>query len=91
LGRKHEQKLDRLEKVSGKEFDRAYMTTMIRDHKDDVDYVQNEGKSAHSAPVRDLAGSTEPILEQHLTLAKEVGSKVGADTTAANRHVTARK
>jgi putative membrane protein len=91
LGRKHGQKVDRLEKLSGKEFDRAYMTTMIQDQKDDVDYLQNESKAAHSTPVRDLVGSILPTFEQHLTLAKQVGSKVGADTTASSRHITARK
>src|SRR5882724_330494 len=29
LGRRHEQKVDRLEKVQGKEFDRAYIRSMI--------------------------------------------------------------
>jgi putative membrane protein len=91
LGRRHKAKVDQLEKLSGKEFDRAYMTSMVRNHQEDVDYLQNESKSARSAPVRDLVGSILPTFEQHLTLAKQVGSKVGADTTATSRHITARK
>lgn len=91
LGRLHQQKETRLDRVSRSEFDRAYMTTMIQQHKDDVDYFQNEGRAAHSGAVRELVSSSLPVLEQDLTLAKQVGSKVSADTTAASRprHVTA--
>jgi putative membrane protein len=89
LGPKHESKLDRLEKLSGKGFDRAYMSAMVREHTDDVDYVQNEAKSAHSSEVRDLASKALPTLQDHLSQAKQVAAKVGADTTATARHVTA--
>jgi putative membrane protein len=90
LGRMHERKINRLEKVSGKDFDRSYMTTMIQQHQDEVDYLQNEGRSAQSAPVRDLVTSSLPTLQEHLTQAREIGIKVGADTSAVGRrHVTA--
>lgn len=89
LGPKHEKKLDRLEKLSGKAFDRAYMTEMVQEHTDDVDYVQNEAKSAHSSEARDLASKALPTLQDHLSQAKQVAAKVGADTTATARHVTA--
>jgi putative membrane protein len=88
MGSLHQQKVSRLERVSGAEFDRAYMTLMVQQHQDEVDYFQNEGRSARSAPVRDLVNSGLPILQQHLSLAKQVGGQVGADTTTAghNQH-----
>jgi len=85
MGPRHRAKLDRLQKLSGKEFDKAYMTLSIRDHKDDIDYFQREGQTVHSSQVRDLVASTLPTLEDHFKQAKEVGAKVGADTTAALR------
>jgi putative membrane protein len=85
MGARHQAKLTRLQKLSGKEFDKAYMTGAIRDHKDDIDYFQREGQAVHSSQVRALVASTLPTLQDHFKQAKEVGAKVGADTTAALR------
>jgi len=83
LGDKHEQKIDRLQKVDKKGFDRAYATMMIESHNDDVSYLENEGRSAHSAPVRNYASRTLPMFREHLNQAKRLAIKVGADTTGA--------
>lgn len=85
MGVRHRAKLTRLQKLSGKEFDKAYMTQVIQDHKDDIDYFQREGQAAHSSQVRDLVASTLPALQDHFKQAKEVGAQVGADTTAVLR------
>jgi putative membrane protein len=84
LARKHEQKVDRLEKASGKEFDRAYIRSMIEDHTDDVNYFENERMHARSEPVRDYAAKYLPMLREHLSQARQIAPQVGADTTLAN-------
>jgi putative membrane protein len=89
LGRRHEQKVDRLEKVQGKEFDRAYIRSMIENHTDDISYFENEGRHAKSAPVRDYAAKYLPTLQQHLSMAKQIAGQVGADTALANHATTA--
>jgi putative membrane protein len=81
LGHRHEAKIDRLQKVDKKGFDRAYATMMIQNHNDDVSYLENEGRSAHSAPVRNYASGTLPMFQEHLNMAKRLAIKVGADTT----------
>lgn len=91
LGRKHEAKVDQLQKSTSKEFDRAYMRSMVQNHTDDVAYFENEGMHAQSAPVRDYAAKYLPILQQHLTLARQVAGQVGADTTLAKRTTAKRK
>jgi putative membrane protein len=84
LARKHEQKVDRLEKLSGKEFDRAYIRSMIENHTDDVSYFENEKMHARSTPVRNYAATYLPMLREHLTQARQIAPQVGADTTLAN-------
>jgi putative membrane protein len=91
MGQRHRAKLARLQKLSGKAFDKAYMTQAIQDHKDDIDYFQREGQAAHSSQVRDLVASTLPTLQDHFKQAKEVGAQVGADTTAAPRTAIVKK
>jgi putative membrane protein len=91
MGQRHRAKLTRLQKLSGKEFDKAYMTEMVQGHKDDIDYFQREGQAAHSSQVRDLVASTLPTLQDHFKQAKEVGAQVGADTTASLRSAMVKK
>jgi putative membrane protein len=77
----HERQVNRVERFSGAEFDRAYMRLMIQAHQNDVDQFRTQSQSARSAQVRTLASQTLPLLEQHRSLAVQVGAQVGADTT----------
>ena len=88
LGKLHEQKVDRLQRADQQAFDREYVTTVIRQHVDDVDYFKKEGESARSGPVRNLVAYMLPILQDHLTSARQVGKQVGVDSAvvARNRH-----
>jgi putative membrane protein len=77
----HQQLASRIERLSGAEFDRAYMQAMIQGHQNDVNQFQTQSQSARSTQIRNLASGTLPLLQQHLSLAVQVGSQVGADTT----------
>ena len=74
--------IDRLQKLDGREFDQAYMIEMIRDHEQDLSEFQRLRSSARDPEIRDLAASGASTIEQHLTLARQVGSRVGVATTA---------
>jgi len=84
-GKLHRKKLTRLQKLSGNEFDREYMKTEIKNHQDYLEYFQKEGRGANSASVRNQVGSDLPLMEQHLSLAKQVGQEVGVNVNAALR------
>jgi putative membrane protein len=88
FGKHHRKKLDQLQNLSGKEFDRAYMTLMIQNHKDYVDYFRKEGRAANSAAVRNLVSAGLPMLEQHWSLAQQIGVKVGANANAVSSKVS---
>lgn len=81
LNSQHQQEVSRLQALSGQEFDRAYMTAMIRAHQQDVSEFQTRSRSASSSQIRSLATSSLPMLQQHLSLAVQVGNQVGADST----------
>ncbi|HVH89683.1 MAG TPA: DUF4142 domain-containing protein [Terriglobales bacterium] len=88
-----EQKAERqrLEKLNGAAFDRAYMAMMVKDHTKDVAEFSKEANSTSAnADVRDFAKRTYPTLEDHLTNAKAVngalaqsGAKSGKKKSAA--------
>jgi putative membrane protein len=73
---------DQLSQLSGAEFDRAYMSEMVRDHGTDIARFQQAASSADAAEVRQLAATAVPRMQEHLTLAQQVASQVGATTVA---------
>lgn len=63
---------DRLAKLSGEQFDKAYMTNMVKDHTQDVAEFQRESQSAKDSDVKEFAAKTLPTLQDHLRQAKEL-------------------
>jgi putative membrane protein len=75
---KHKTIKDRLSKLNGDAFDKAYMKAMVSDHKEDVAKFRTESKSGKNADLKAWAGKTLPTLEDHLKMAEATASKVGA-------------
>ena len=73
---------DRLSKLSGAAFDRAYMNAMLRDHRKDVNEFKMESTSGRDADVKAFASKTLPTLEDHLKLAQQTEKAVGTTGTA---------
>lgn len=79
----------RLEKMSGAQFDKAYMNYMVSDHKKDVADFQREASHANDPDVKNFAQSTLPTLQSHLQQAESIAPKQNAassksSTTASN-------
>ena len=74
---------ERLSKLSGESFDRAYMQDMVKDHKKDVADFSRESKSAKDTDVKQFASKTLPTLKDHLKEAE--GIAPARKTTASNR------
>ena len=72
--------MDRLGKLSGAEFDKAYMQAMVSDHNHDVSEFQKYSRSGSDPEVKAWAAKTLPTLEEHQQLAKQTAAKVGAGT-----------
>jgi putative membrane protein len=92
LGSKHQATRDKLAKLSGAQFDRAYMQEMLQDHRKDVNEFRKESQSGKDPEVKAWAGKTLPTLEEHLRLAQSTtgavgtsGSKSGATTGTTGR------
>src|SRR5213075_454472 len=90
VGAEQKAEQQRLEKLSGAAFDRAYMQMMVKDHVKDVAEFKKEANStAANSDLRDFAKRTYPTLENHLTQAKAVNealsSKAGASGMATGK------
>lgn len=76
---------DRLGKLSGAEFDRAFMKHMVDDHKKAVAAFQRASTSAKDGELKAFAARTLPTLQQHLQMAQSThdglrGSTGGSGT-----------
>jgi putative membrane protein len=78
LDAKHQATVDRFAKMNGTEFDRAYVRDMVQDHEQDVAKFQQEANSGSNKDLKNFASETLPTLQEHLRMAKENASTVGA-------------
>jgi putative membrane protein len=68
---------DKLSKMSGEQFDRAYMQHMLTDHRKDVNAFRTESQSGKDPDVKAWAAKTLPTLEEHLKQAQDTNKAVG--------------
>jgi putative membrane protein len=73
------QEREKLAATSGAEFDRMYMSHMVKDHVKDVKEFEMQAEKGNDPALRSFAQETLPVLRQHLELAKSVAAQVGAN------------
>ena len=84
MAKSEEQKrADKLSKLSGADFDRAYMKDMVEDHVKDVAMFEKEAKNGKDADVKAFADKTLPTLREHLQMARDVNAKVNANAAGS--------
>ena len=79
---KHELTKEKLSKLSGDEFDKAYMAEMLKDHKKDVAEFRRESQNAKDGDVKKFAAQTLPTLEDHLKQAQSLAPKQTSERSA---------
>jgi putative membrane protein len=72
LAAKDEATCDRLSKLRGADFDRAYAQDMVKDHEQDLRDFQREANRGNDDLIRAFAAQTVPMIQQHLEQAKEI-------------------
>jgi putative membrane protein len=81
----HEAVRDRLAKLSGAAFDRAYMDEMTSDHDATVEAFRRASRSAEDPDVRAFATRTLPTLEEHQKEARRVQGAVASAESPGRR------
>jgi putative membrane protein len=77
---KEQAEMQRLQSLSGSQFDKAYMQHMVQDHRKDVAEVQRASQTAKNPDVKQLASQLLPTLQSHLQQAQQIASQVGASS-----------
>lgn len=87
LNAKDKAEKERLSKLSGAAFDRAYINHMVMDHKKDIADFQKEASSGKDDAIKNFAAQTLPTLQDHLKQAQDAQGKVkagGSKSTSAS-------
>jgi putative membrane protein len=64
--------IEKLNKTSEKEFDRAFMNMMVKSHKDAIDLYEKETKNGKNEKLKQYAEKTLPTLKEHLKMAQDI-------------------
>jgi putative membrane protein len=75
LDHKHQEEVDRLAKLQGAAFDRAYLQHMVKDHEDDVQLFSTQAKQGQDPELKAFAAKTLPTLEEHLRIVRNLAEK----------------
>lgn len=85
LSSEHKAMRSKLEKLSGKEFDRQYMQAMVQDHAKSVALFEKQANSNDDIALQSFASKTLPIIRQHYTLAQQLsdGKSTGSGASGS--------
>jgi putative membrane protein len=67
---------ERLSTLSGLEFDREYMKSMVEDHKRALKDVEDQADGAENDHIKQWAAKTLPTLKKHLEQAKDISESL---------------
>jgi putative membrane protein len=62
--------VDRLSKLQGAAFDRAYSQQMVKDHEKTIALFRREAKGGDNSNLKTFASNTLPTLKEHLKMAE---------------------
>jgi len=72
MSKKEQEELDKIAKLSGPDFDKAYLEMEIKDHSKDLSAFQKEAKDGKDPDVKAWAAKTVAAIEEHLKMAREL-------------------
>jgi putative membrane protein len=76
--KKHAQLQRKLDDLKGADFDRQYLSAVVKLHKEALKLFEGESRNGGNADLRKHAADVLPALREQLRSAQEVGAKYGA-------------
>ncbi len=71
---KDQAEYNKMSKLHGEAFDKAYAKMMVADHKKDIAEFKREASSGNDPQVKNFASQTLPTLQEHLQMAEKMNS-----------------
>ncbi|MDB5018229.1 MAG: hypothetical protein JWQ84_3061 [Mucilaginibacter sp.] len=72
----HQKDLQDMAKLTGADFDKKYMSTIVSGHEKSVNNYKDAYKNLAASDTKNFAGQTLPKIEDHLAMAKKVKDRI---------------
>lgn len=72
LDDEHKKKMDELNRKTGNDFDKAYVSAMVDDHKKTLKLMQDEAEDGRDTDLKAFAVKTAPIVQAHLDMINKI-------------------
>jgi putative membrane protein len=77
MSAKDQTTFDRLTRLSGNAFDKAYIDRMLKDQEAQLKASRKEATTGKNTDIRDFASQMVPTLQDHLNRIRMIQSKIG--------------
>jgi putative membrane protein len=75
-GEDFQKHINEITSKKGIAFDKAYMSFMVGDHKDDISEFEKEAKDGKDADIKAFAAKGIPVLQHHLMMAQSLNDQL---------------
>ncbi len=72
----HQKKMDELNMKTGNDFDKAYISAMVDDHKKTLQLMQDEAKDGKDTDLKAFAAKTAPVVQSHLDMINKIQDRM---------------
>ncbi len=77
----HQQIQRKLSQLSGKDFDKAFMSFMVQDHEKDLGELKQRAPTLTDPRVEHWPADAQRIVKDHLEEAQAIATEIGANPT----------
>ena len=82
--KKVRKEMQRLQGLSGQDFDREYIRMMVMDHRQDLKDFKHEAASANDPKVKDAATQDVEVISQHLQMIEQIAKAHNVDVGSSD-------
>lgn len=78
LNKQHQKMYDKLSGMSGDQFDKAYLSAMVKDHHNDLREFKAEASSTKNADLKAAVEKGTAVIQEHTTMVEKLAQSKGA-------------
>jgi len=77
--------MEHLQKLTGVDFDKEYISYMVKDHKADLKEFKLASEDVKDSDLKAFAANKIPMIEEHLKMAQDIETKLNAKVVSENK------
>jgi putative membrane protein len=89
--KKDKKLMSKLQGLTGAEFDKEYITAMVKDHKDDLKKFKEEAEASQDPTLKQVAQQGTGVITQHLQIAEKVAQNHNIPVDQSGKDVSSAK